>query len=53
LEVQYRATLIFIPFAGIFLDGFKVTQHTILGTQLVKHGTAEIFTLESDKMEAY
>ena len=43
----------FESFAGMFLDGFKVTQYTILGAKFVKHGTAEIFTLESDNMVAY
>ena len=43
----------FKGFAGMFLDGFKVTQYSVLGTQIVKHGTAEVFTLASDRMETY
>ncbi|MEP7075041.1 MAG: hypothetical protein ABI878_04455 [Acidobacteriota bacterium] len=43
----------FDNFAGLSIEGFKVTQHTILGTQMVKHGTAEVFTLESDRMGVY
>lgn len=45
----------FQVFAGMFLDGFKVTQYSVLGTPVgaTRHGTAEVYTLESDKIETY
>ncbi|MEP6924365.1 MAG: hypothetical protein ABI954_07855 [Pyrinomonadaceae bacterium] len=45
----------FTEFAGLNIDGFRVTQYRTVGGKIgrMKHATAEIFTLDSDKMTTF